>query len=363
MLKEKEVKELEQAGWKQGSAGSIDGSVDDIEDHHDDDDDIVYAINAKSTNTGNEKDKFVGKMKVPLLANTSISDNEDDEEFKALTQILQESIKSARSSRASGRQKSVPTPTRVFPHVETGIPGESFVSSTVSFPKYYVFVMYIPFHFYVDSARVSSVHRKTRRFTYFMSLYQQLAGKNDNLDILSMKKHLIDQQNRLLRLIDFYRKNRVDLPKIKREYEHDLSLMVNVDMRTTGPLAQCNPVLALMCAHLLKYSPKLQSLMSIYKREGRATLSRVGFFTAAEECFQILESRLFYEKQVEQGSILEQLIQVSRMRLSKTALLEERAVGHETAVFFRCEFHGETSFYATDLFCQQCDVDYAQLED
>merc|ERR1711991_932002 len=143
-------------------------------------------------------------------------------------------------------------------------------ASTLSIPKFrsITFLRCI-FHliFYVDSARVSSVHRKTRRFTYFMSLYQQLAGKDDNLDVSSMKKLLIDQQNRLLRLIGFYRNDRVDLPMIKREYEHDLSLMVSVDARTTSPLAHCNPVLALICVHLLKYSPKLQSLMSIYKRE------------------------------------------------------------------------------------------------
>ena len=207
------------------------------------------------------------------------------------------------------------------------------------------------------------MHRKTRRFTYFMSLYQQFAGKDDHLDIFSMKKLLVDQQKRLLQLIYFYRDNRFDLPMIKRDYEHDLSLMVNVEDGRKGPLAKCNPVLALICVHLLQYSPKLQSLMSIYKQEGRATLSRVGFFTAAEECFHLLENKLFYEKQAEKGSILEQLIHVCRMRVSKTSILEERAIGHETAVFLRCEFHGETSFYATDLFCQQCDVDYAQLED
>ena len=150
MLKEKEVKELEQARWKQSGTGPIGGSVDDIEDHDDDDDDIVYAINANSTNMGNEKDKFVGKMKVPLFANTNVTDNEDDEEFKALTQVLQESINSARSSRASGRQKLVPIPTRVFPDEETGIPGGSFICINFvnsKIPKYYVFAMYIPFNF------------------------------------------------------------------------------------------------------------------------------------------------------------------------------------------------------------------------
>ena len=63
------------------------------------------------------------------------------------------------------------------------------------------------------------MHRKTRRFTYFMSLYQQFAGKDDHLDIFSMKKLLVDQQKRLLQLIYFYRDNRFDLPMIKRDYE------------------------------------------------------------------------------------------------------------------------------------------------
>ena len=78
-----------------------------------------------------------------------------------------------------------------------------------------------------------------------------------------------------------------------------------------------------------------------------------------------MENRLFYEKQAEKGSILEQLIKVCRKCVSKTSVLEEReqVIGHETAVFFRCEFHGETAFYASDLFCQECDVDYARLED
>lgn len=209
------------------------------------------------------------------------------------------------------------------------------------------------------------MHRKTRRFTYFMSLYRQLAGNSDNLDVFSMKRLLIDQQNKLMRLIDFYRENRADLPMIKRQYEHDLSLMVHQDGNKKDPVSTCNPVLALMCVHLLKHSPKLRSLMSIYKREGRAVLNQVGFFTAAEECFQLVENRLFYEKRAEKGSILEQLITVCRLRLSKTSVLEEReqAVGHETAVFLRCDFHGECAFYASDLFCQECDANYAQLED
>ena len=380
VLKQHDSKELEVARRRQESspgvyidniaARSYIGGGDD-----DDDDNLVYAINANAK-VSNEKARGVhisnGAMMVPPLGNNTKDDDYDDpknenadkdEEFESLSRILQESIASARSSsQNSSRQTHINIPVRAFPPMSRGVPGKSL----------YIFHIRRTFHThsscsysikFLDSARVSSVHRKTRRFTYFMSLYQQLAGKDDNLDVFVMKRLLMDQEVRLLHMIDFYRQNRVDLPMIKREYEHDLSLMVNSKDSKKHPSFQCNPVLALICVHLLNYSPKLQSLMSIYKQKGRASLSRVGFFTAAEECFQLLENKFFYEKRVEKGSILEQLLKVCRMRVSKTAILEEQAVGHDTAVFMRCEFHGESAFYASDLFCQQCDVDYGKLED
>ena len=131
---EKEAVEFEQTQQRQApSKGSVGGSVG-RNDDDDDDDDLVYAINAKVENTTSEGEvynSYIGKMKVPPLNDENCANDDDDEEFNELSRVLQESIASARSSRqASSRQNSFPIPARVFPHIETGIPGEFFVYIT-----------------------------------------------------------------------------------------------------------------------------------------------------------------------------------------------------------------------------------------
>ena len=135
MLKEKEAVEFEQTQQRQApSKGSVGGSVGRNDDDDDDDDDLVYAINAKVENTTSEGEvynSYIGKMKVPPLNDENCANDDDDEEFNELSRVLQESIASARSSRqASSRQNSFPIPARVFPHIETGIPGEFLVYIT-----------------------------------------------------------------------------------------------------------------------------------------------------------------------------------------------------------------------------------------
>ena len=120
-----------------------------------------------------------------------------------------------------------------------------------------------------------------------------------------------------------------------------------------------NLVLALICTHILEHCPKIKSLIDIFQYKGTAVLSQVGFLSAVEEGFQLLETHLITQTDspFESGSVMAKLSSTCRSLVTLPSLLESsHRVGYKHCIFLKCDFHGETSFYASDLFCMQCDV-------
>lgn len=120
--------------------------------------------------------------------------------------------------------------------------------------------------------RQSSEMRKNRRYCLFESIFDSIAMHSDVIDVVTLRKYLTREQEKLNRFLELVRVGQLLMPPIGRQYQHALGAKFSI-------------VRSVICTLLLQYSTKLRQLFRLYTRTGQAVMSQVGFLVAAEDCF------------------------------------------------------------------------------
>jgi hypothetical protein len=109
----------------------------------------------------------------------------------------------------------------------------------------------------------TSIQRKTRRFMYFMSIFEHLSSGRGEIDVAELKVYLENQKRKFHEILEFYRTYACELPVVKRNFE--------VDIAHIKP-QEFNIMLSIFSIHLLSHSSKLKRLMELYDSRGTGKL-------------------------------------------------------------------------------------------